>query len=145
MSAQRVKPNEDENGVDLILIRAYLKLTPYERLISLQNAVRTIQKFKPMKREDFENTGWVSMTTTYVGDLPENNRPGGGGTYQTTVGFDPSEDHSGGPRPDKRSCAEVSELRKQIADLSAKLAAMTIRLENLERAEMLTRPIGSAL
>jgi hypothetical protein len=36
----------DENGVDLTLIRAYLDLTPIERLRSLQNAVRTIQRFR---------------------------------------------------------------------------------------------------
>jgi hypothetical protein len=46
----------DSSGVDLSLIRVYLALTPIERLRSLQNAVRAIQKFrpivKPVHRED---------------------------------------------------------------------------------------------
>ena len=40
------RPSCDENGVDLTLIREYLKLTPLERLRSLQNAVRTLAKFR---------------------------------------------------------------------------------------------------
>jgi hypothetical protein len=36
----------DSSGVDLSLIRVYLALTPIERLRSLQNSVRAIQKFK---------------------------------------------------------------------------------------------------
>ncbi len=39
----------DEAGVDLGLIRAYLALSPMERLRSLQNAVRAIQKFRPIQ------------------------------------------------------------------------------------------------
>jgi hypothetical protein len=38
----------DENGVDLTLIRAHLDLSPLERLRSLQNAVRAIQRFQPL-------------------------------------------------------------------------------------------------
>lgn len=91
-----------------------------------------------MKREDFENTGWVSITTrkqeldllptntligpgTFVGDLPENVKP-----------------------PLKPACSDIQELRKQIAEVSARLAAMSIRLESLETAHRLTQPIGSA-
>jgi hypothetical protein len=40
------RPTFDEGGVDLTLIREYLKLTPVERLRSLQNAVRAIGKFR---------------------------------------------------------------------------------------------------
>lgn len=36
----------NESGVDLTLIREYLKLTPVERLRSLQNAVRALGKFR---------------------------------------------------------------------------------------------------
>jgi hypothetical protein len=36
----------DENGVDLTLIRAYLDLSPIQRLQSLQNAVRAILRFR---------------------------------------------------------------------------------------------------
>lgn len=43
------RPAVDEAGVDLTLIRAYLALTPIERLRSLQNAVRAIQKFRAVK------------------------------------------------------------------------------------------------
>jgi hypothetical protein len=43
------RPAFDEAGVDLTLIRAYLALTPIERLRSLQNAVRAIRKFRPIK------------------------------------------------------------------------------------------------
>jgi hypothetical protein len=39
----------DENGVDLTLIRAYLDMTPIERLRSLQNAARAIEQFRPIK------------------------------------------------------------------------------------------------
>jgi hypothetical protein len=39
----------DEAGVDLGLIRVYLALSPMERLLSLQNAVRAIQKFRPIE------------------------------------------------------------------------------------------------
>jgi hypothetical protein len=38
----------DENGVDLTLIRAYLDLSPIQRLRSLQNAVRAIQRFRSL-------------------------------------------------------------------------------------------------
>jgi hypothetical protein len=38
----------DEAGVDVGVIRAYLALSPMERLRSLQNAVRAIQKFRPI-------------------------------------------------------------------------------------------------
>lgn len=38
----------DENGVDLTLIRAYLDLSPLQRLQSLQNAVRAIQRFRSL-------------------------------------------------------------------------------------------------
>jgi hypothetical protein len=44
-----VSASFDEAGVDLGLIRAYLTLSPMERLRSLQNAVRAIQKFRPIK------------------------------------------------------------------------------------------------
>jgi len=40
----------DEAGVDLTLIRAYLALTPIERLRALQNMMRAIGKFRPMVR-----------------------------------------------------------------------------------------------
>jgi len=43
------KPTQDENGVDLTLIRAYLDMTPVERLRSLQNAARAIEPFRPIK------------------------------------------------------------------------------------------------
>jgi hypothetical protein len=43
------RPSIDEAGVDLTLIRLYLALTPIERLRSLQNAVRAIEKFRPIK------------------------------------------------------------------------------------------------
>lgn len=36
----------DDAGVDLGLIRAYLALSPLERLRSLQNAMGAIQKFR---------------------------------------------------------------------------------------------------
>lgn len=39
------QPTQGENGVDLTLIRAYLDLSPMQRLRSLQNAVRAIQRF----------------------------------------------------------------------------------------------------
>lgn len=39
----------DENGVDLTLIRAYLDMKPIERVRSLQNAVRAIERFRPVK------------------------------------------------------------------------------------------------
>ena len=42
------KPTHDENGVDLTLIRAYLDMTPIERLRSLQNAARAIERFRPI-------------------------------------------------------------------------------------------------
>jgi hypothetical protein len=41
----------DENGVDLTLIRAYLDLSPTQRLQSLQNAVRAIQRFRSLVGE----------------------------------------------------------------------------------------------
>jgi hypothetical protein len=44
--AENARPSVDEAGVDLGLIRAYLALSPIERLRSLQNAVRAIQKFR---------------------------------------------------------------------------------------------------
>jgi hypothetical protein len=43
------KPTHDENGVDLTLIRAYLDMTPIERLRSLQNAAWAIERFRPIK------------------------------------------------------------------------------------------------
>jgi len=43
------KPTHDENGVDLTLIRAYLDMTPVERLRSLENAARAIERFRPIK------------------------------------------------------------------------------------------------
>jgi hypothetical protein len=45
-SSDHELPVVDEAGVDLTVIRAYLALTPIERLRSLQNAVRAVQKFK---------------------------------------------------------------------------------------------------
>jgi hypothetical protein len=48
VAAHPVQRTHDENGVDLTLIRAYLDLTPLERLRSLQNAVRAIQQFRPI-------------------------------------------------------------------------------------------------
>lgn len=41
------RPVVDEAGVDLTLIRAYLALTPIERLRALQNMMRAIGKFRP--------------------------------------------------------------------------------------------------
>jgi hypothetical protein len=43
-----VQRTHDENGVDLTLIRAYLDLSPLQRLQSLQNAVRAIQRFRSL-------------------------------------------------------------------------------------------------
>jgi hypothetical protein len=40
----------DDAGIDLTLIRSYLDLTPMERLRSLQNCVRALQKFRPLSR-----------------------------------------------------------------------------------------------
>jgi hypothetical protein len=42
-------PTHDENGVDLTLIRAYLDMTPIERLRSLQNAARALGRFRPIE------------------------------------------------------------------------------------------------
>ena len=42
----------DDSGVDLTLIRAYLQLTPLERLRALQNNVRALQKFRPLGPPD---------------------------------------------------------------------------------------------
>jgi hypothetical protein len=42
------EPTHDENGVDLTLIRAYLDMTPIERLRSLENAARAIGQFRPI-------------------------------------------------------------------------------------------------
>lgn len=42
------KPTHDKNGVDLTLIRVYLDMTPLERLRSLQNAARAIERFRPI-------------------------------------------------------------------------------------------------
>jgi hypothetical protein len=42
----------DEAGVDLTLIRAYLSLTPLERLRALQNNVRALQKFRAPSAPD---------------------------------------------------------------------------------------------
>jgi len=41
----------DDNGVDLTLIREYLRLTPLERLRSLQNAVLALGKFRQVARK----------------------------------------------------------------------------------------------
>jgi hypothetical protein len=43
------RPTHDENGVDLTLIRAYLDMTPIERLRSLQNAARAIGRFRSLE------------------------------------------------------------------------------------------------
>lgn len=48
-SSGEARASFDEAGIDLGLIRAYLALTPIERLRSLQNAVRAIQKFRRME------------------------------------------------------------------------------------------------
>jgi len=59
MAEERSEPSEeggcrrplvDEAGVDLTLIRAYLALTPIERLRALQNMMRAIGRFRPMVR-----------------------------------------------------------------------------------------------
>lgn len=42
------QPTHDKDGVDLTLIRAYLDLSPMQRLRSLQNAVRAIQRFRSL-------------------------------------------------------------------------------------------------
>jgi hypothetical protein len=42
----------DEAGVDLTLIRMYLALTPIERLRSLQNFMRALEKFKRIEPKD---------------------------------------------------------------------------------------------
>lgn len=49
LASPSAKPTHDENGVDLTLIRVYLDMTPIERLRSLQNAVRAIERFRPIK------------------------------------------------------------------------------------------------
>jgi hypothetical protein len=43
----------DEAGIDLTLIRSYLDLTPLERLRSLQNCVRALQKFRPLSGPEY--------------------------------------------------------------------------------------------
>jgi len=43
------EPTHDASGVDITLIRAYLDMAPIERLRSLQNAVRTLQRFRPIE------------------------------------------------------------------------------------------------
>lgn len=45
-AAVALDATHDENGVDLTLIRVYLGMTPIERVRSLQNAVRAIERFR---------------------------------------------------------------------------------------------------
>ena len=53
-AATSKEPTHDENGVDLTLIRAYLDMTPRERLRSLQNAARALERFRPIEPSEPE-------------------------------------------------------------------------------------------
>jgi hypothetical protein len=54
VAADAEDATHDENGVDLTLIRVYLDMTPIERVRSLQNAVRAIGRFRPIKSQSRE-------------------------------------------------------------------------------------------